>query len=168
MLSGKVKLTPNPTTANEVRYLYNNFSKLGIIESFHIKRDFATQRYGDQIDLQLNVSSSRLNPFEKFQSEPEAMVQNLKIRTREYLRKIIAIPRYQYVYNDTSYLQGGTRIPFKHRLIGDGLKVKDYTISDSTIENPFCTIELQNEKDIYLRYNMLFNMEKFTQLEFKF
>lgn len=174
LLTKKIWLTPSPSTMAEIQYLYTNLRRIGPIESFRIKpHDLG---YDNQLWVTYNLSSRySLNPFEKIeeQEDDEQQLKALKARTNDYLRKIIAIPKYQFVHNDQQYLNGNSRIKLNHRLINQGLKYHSrFEITDSTISSPFCLINLTNPipgENVdnglgIIKRDIRFNFERFTKL----
>lgn len=144
----KVRMSPSPTTANEVYHLYQNFKKLGgSLEYFEISRgNTGLNTYRNEASLIFNPSSqlSQLDPFsgtDRNVKETNAELLALQNKLTDTIRSICAIPRYSFIENDDQYIRGEIEIPYKFRLNRDGLKYDNrYLISTSTVNNQFCFI----------------------------
>ncbi|KAK6456504.1 uncharacterized protein RJT20DRAFT_128427 [Scheffersomyces xylosifermentans] len=163
----KMLVSPPPTTAKEARHLLENFRTIGNVELFRFEREKSgCAVYGQELLLLYNPSNG-LSPFgsalldssgdmSKEVESQETVVSNQK-RILDDLQNIVALPRYSYIEHDEKYMNGQIEIPFKHRLVKEGLQYdKRYTIPSSTIDSQFSRIipvEDSNSGDTVLDSN---------------
>lgn len=176
----KIWITPSPTSMQEVHYLYNNLRRIAPIESFSLKKHDVG--YRNELRLTFNLlSQNSLDPF-KFRHgvEPNenehdsGYLDSLRARTEEYLHRIIAIPRFQFIHNDTQYLEGHSQIAMNYKLVNEGLKYSQrFEINDCNIDSPFCLINMTNvsgdstslRRDIrVIKRDIRFNFERFMKV----
>lgn len=161
-IAAKIRLTPAPSSASELHYIYNSFSRLGIIESFKVNRPELA--FSNEIRLLLNLGgSSKLDPLQLYHKPNQQEISDKMALMTKYLSTIVALPRYQYIKNNEAYLDGKIGIDFKYNIVNG---TPDFIVSPSTIQQPFCLIE-ENDLSVIKRVkkDMRYNFEVFTKLD---
>lgn len=169
-----IKMTPVPTTAEEVDHLYRNFKTLGNLEFFRINRDKSrVALYDSRLLMAYNPSNqgSLLQPNSNIFSFVETK-QELKHSQDEIintLSRVIGLPRYSYVINDEKYWSGEIEVLFKYHLNKEGLKYeKKFNLTSSVKSSQFITTEEgPYTKDIPdFRKKIRHNFQKFHKFDY--
>jgi len=177
----KVKVTPPPSNVSEVNHIFHNLSSLGNLEYFNMQRDRTKiNTYGNSLTLIYNPTSSQsllgsmlfsksgsytLADFDNddvLSSKQDSLINNLY--------KILALPRYSFIHNDSQYSNRHLEIPFKHQLTPQGLKYGNrYQLNSSTIDSQFINIETPEHKLFSdfndFKSNIRFNFQKFHKFD---
>lgn len=182
LVSVRMHMSPPPTNSKEVGHILNGLRNLGKVEFFKVERDKSNCAvYGQELFVVFNPSRKdafgsieitkeieNLNDINSVEDEVTLLASQKKIV--DNISSIVALPRYSYIENDERYLNGEIEIPFKHRLVKDGLKYDNrYTIPSCTVYNPFAHIRpAENEKNFnynFLRANIRHNFQKFHKFD---
>lgn len=170
-VAARFRLTPAPSTAKEVAFLFESFGKLGTLEYFHIPKlkHLEPGLYDSLITVVYNPSEqfSQLDPFTGTDPSIVPKLEELKTRQSQlkaFLRSICGLPRYSYVENDRLYFSGSVHVPFKHVLVPSGMHLQNtYTLTSSTILEPFVTMSsTSSPHDVVV--NMRHNFQKYHKV----
>lgn len=178
VLRKKAYLTPSPSTMQEIQYIYRNLLRIAPIQSFVI--DKKPIGYDNMLHVTFNLSRAQsVDPFEE-PGEDSSHLPAIRSQISQYLNRIVAIPKFQYIDNDNQYLEGKSQVPFNHKLAKGALRyLGTYTVTKSTVASPFCLIEpgqfqpgqnqpgqMQPEVLSKLKKDIRCNFETFTKVDF--
>lgn len=165
----RIRLSPGPTSAKEVEYLYNCFKGLSegsTLEYFNVARGQPRHNVFDpELRMIFNPRQCLLSdPFD-FESNDTHDLEQEQVHLVGTLQHLLALPRYSYIENDEEFLQNRMVVAFKHALTPEGLRYEGkYQLSESTVLSPFISIQsLENILD--LRYRIRHNFQKYHKFD---
>lgn len=160
-VAAKFRVTPAPINAEEVRFIYDSFGKLGTVEFFEAERAKFTEPHTFEplVSVLLNPTGqfSQLDPLTGIDATIAPLGSELRQKQsnlQQQLQKLIGLPRFSYIENDKKYFSGEIQVPFKHSLLQRALHLK-YKMSTSTIYTPFVFLEEGNPAEVapQIRHN---------------
>lgn len=176
-----IHLTPAPSTADEVRYLYKCIQRIAAVDFFHIRRDSVNDTYGNILKVAFDTYNRKgmdlfvdpfvelsVDPFVELSVEPASNTspETTKQDIITTLQQICSVPRFQFIDNDQRYVNNEVEIPFNYKLTPKGLRYENkFTISSSTYKQPFTMITPRDRSVSDFKSQIRFNFEKFTKLD---
>ncbi|EDK41347.2 hypothetical protein PGUG_05445 [Meyerozyma guilliermondii ATCC 6260] len=185
-IAARVSAHPCPVNEHEVKFIYDNLQKVAPIEYFRFSKGSMGNPYGTQLKVIFSSGVTHLNPYddinkvflpEEFVSVPSTDSQYTEVLQFQQsqicnkLHSICAIPRHSYIQNLAGYLKGAEALPYKYQLIRNQSQFNNFSVSDSSVEQPFCIISA-GEKKIdpktceTFKESIRHNFEKFHKLQF--
>lgn len=166
----RIRLSPGPTSAKEVEYLYNCFKGLSegsTLEYFNVARGQPRHNVFDpELRMIFNPRQCLLSdPFDFDSKNDTHDLEQEQVHLVGTLKHLLALPRYSYIENDEEFLQNRMVVTFKHALTPEGLRYEGkYQLSESTVLSPFISIQsLENILD--LRYRIRHNFQKYHKFD---
>lgn len=164
-----IHLTPAPSTADEVRYLYKCVQRIAAVDFFHIRRDSVNDSYGNILKVAFDTYNRKgMDPFVELSVEPfvDPVTETTKQDIVTTLQQICSVPRFQFIDNDQRYVNNEVEIPFNYKLTPQGLRYENkFTISSSTYKQPFTMITPRDRSVSDFKSQIRFNFEKFTKFD---
>lgn len=169
-VSARLKFTPAPSTAEEVSFIRDCFSKIATIEYFSVQNALHTS--GKLYEQPVSVCLSpiqRYSQLDPFTPTDHTQYTSYEATQRQFLlnqllHKLIGLPRYSYVANDSNYFNDTSQVPFKHALSPKARITSDlYELSTSTISNPFVIVKRGDNKTVAA--NIRHNFQKYHKIE---
>lgn len=156
------------------------------MDHFSVARGSAGNTYGTQIRVLFSPLCAQLHPLGKtshFEHGIAGVNQNgeggsdrpdlyLQLRSSQIatsLHHICALPRYTHLQANGAFFKG-EELPFRFQLVRNRSQFTNYTVSNCSIEHPFCTIDSHSSNTTQeqletFKENIRHNFQKFHKLQ---
>lgn len=186
-IAARVSAHPCPVNEHEVKFIYDNLQKIAPIEYFRISKGSMGNPYGTQLKVVFSSGVVQLNPYEdmsdiplpdEFASVPSTdsqyaeVLQFQQLQICHKLHSICAIPRHSYIQSLSGYFKGTATLPYKYQLIRNQSQFNNFSVSHSSIEQPFCIISAGEKTKLdpknceAFKASIRHNFAKFHKLQF--